>query len=382
MFDRTLCVAFTLLVLLPLSKCILLPRGLKLPDVPEGAKAFVDKLDLLYKTQSTTSPTPPPTLTSLTSLLNSSLYTPIPPPSPCHDTLLPLPLQPTYSGLLSLPGADPTLFNGKPSSPPISSPIIFNSTSTPTITANRTTLRSIYSTDSWGGFKLRLLKNLFTKTKLVEPTYEEVVVLWCPSPKKPSKRSFFRRKPSVKKLLRKPKTPTPLPSPQIRIFQNVPLTSLPSTLPSYTLRYKTSDSFRLDIISLLTFFPLLLKLTSLKYKKTLAILTVIWFIRSFLRYNNIRRVYRLALTQFLERTTLFTDEKSFKYLTEVHDEIRAVYSGIVADWLMKGYDLEEDIVERGLEELRGIGVVDRVKGEWEDVGEGIEKAWGDIIKKV
>lgn len=120
----------------------------------------------------------------------------------------------------------------------------------------------------------------------------------------------------------------------------------------------------------------------MKYKKTLAILTVIWFIRSFLRYNNIRRVYRLALTQFLERTTLFTDEKSIKYLTEVHDEISAVYSGIVADWLMKGYDLEEDIVERGLEELRGIGVVDRIKGEWEDVGRGIEKAWGDIIKKV
>ncbi|GMH65642.1 hypothetical protein TrLO_g14471 [Triparma laevis f. longispina] len=381
MFDRTLCVAFTLLVLLPLSKCILLPRGLKLPDVPEGAKAFVDKLDLLYKTQSTTSPTPPPTLTSLTSLLNSSLYTPIPPPSPCHDTLLPLPLQPTYSGLLSLPGADPTLFNGKVR--------VYFKGYGEEIKDGRMILEKLefLQANILEGEGKRIKKQ-FKRTgrkiwrKIRQPTYEEVVVLWCPSPKKPSKRSFFRRKPSVKKLLRKPKTPTPLPSPQIRIFQNVPLTSLPSTLPSYTLRYKTSDSFRLDIISLLTFFPLLLKLTSLKYKKTLAILTVIWFIRSFLRYNNIRRVYRLALTQFLERTTLFTDEKSFKYLTEVHDEIRAVYSGIVADWLMKGYDLEEDIVERGLEELRGIGVVDRVKGEWEDVGGGIEKAWGDIIKKV
>ncbi|GMH51309.1 hypothetical protein TrST_g4584 [Triparma strigata] len=544
--------------------CILLPTGKTLPTVPDTAKGFVNKLDLLYKTQSATQTNPhPPTLASLTTLLDNSLYTPIPPPNPCHDTLLPLPLQPTYGNLLKLPNSDKTIFNGRVQMyykgygsevksgrmilekleflqanildnearrlkrfvrrtlnriwtkinkilnkhvtippPPyqsfdshndvqIESPVIFNLTSPEaTISVPRTTLRSIYSFSLPGG-KRRLLRSLLKKIQLEEPTYKELVVVWCegrrknveekrwwrmermkftekeigearfgsvqlaeyetlfnsldvdnsgtlslseitslltssPNVSTSSTKTFTKtqikkifnvvdtdndgtiswseflqimsnikngKRSSLYTLLKssllltrkslKSSSPPPLPPPYLKIYHSVPLISLPSTLPSYTLRYKTSDSFRLDIISLLTLTPILLKLTAKKYKLTFVILIAAWLVRSFFRYKNIRRIYTLSQTKFVNDKTYLKDSKEcLEYLKGVESEVRGIYGGVVADWLSRGYDLDEGTIERGLEELKAIGAVDVEKKEWEDVEEGIEKAWSSIIKNI
>ena len=49
-------------------------------------------------------------------------------------------------------------------------------------------------------------------------------------------------------------------------------------------------------------------------------------------------------------------------------QVRGIYGGVVADWLSRGYDLDEGTIERGLEELKAIGAVDVEKKEWEVSG--------------
>jgi len=194
----------------------------------------------------------------------------------------------------------------------------------------------------------RMLQNFLSATELVEPTYEELVVIWRPLRKK-TKADLNLSLPKAvydaaeifdleHKLPDKEKrkcNPSPLPM-EVRAFTSVPMANLPAVFPKTRLVFRPADAFLFDLISV---FTLLLVLGSQRFDSPrldlLALISVsLWIIRTVLRYSNKLARYDLLVKKFLTSKIAHRDGGAIKYIANEAASQRATRAALLHAWLL------------------------------------------------
>jgi hypothetical protein len=156
----------------------------------------------------------------------------------------------------------------------------------------------------------RMLKNFLAPVELVEPTYEEVIVLWQPIPKKTIRqvrlpKAIYDAAEIFDMDDRLPeKHDTPVGQPpmlEVRAFDGVPMSNLLGVFPKTKLVFRPADALLFDTVSIFTF---LLVLGSRRYNSPqldlLALISVgLWIFRTVIRYSNKLARYDLLVKNFL-----------------------------------------------------------------------------------
>ena len=218
----------------------------------------------------------------------------------------------------------------------------------------RISIANLVDISSDGG-RRRLIKSLFSESELVEPTFEEIVVIWRPLPKPvKTKKKLFTPPPVPKfvydilevfgaehKLPKKaPSEPDPEPLPiEIRTFDRVPMANLLAVLPKTKLVFRPADALIFDLVNT---FSLLVVLASQKFDSPkldlIAIVSVsLWFLRSFFRYSNKIARYDLLVNKFLTQKISHRDIGALKYIANEAAVQRARRASLVHDWLVEDY---------------------------------------------
>lgn len=216
---------------------------------------------------------------------------------------------------------------------------------------NRVSIANLVDFFSEGG-RRRLIKSLFSVSELVEPTYEEVVLIWRP---KQSKQSTKKMKPvwtppkfiydileifALEHILPNPPTPAPDPSPlplEIRTFDRVPMANLLAVLPKTKLIFRPADALIFDLVNT---FSLLAVLASQKFdspKLDLIALgaVLLWVLRTFFRYSNKIARYDLLVNKFLTGRISHRNSGAVKYLASEAAVQRARRAALVHEWLVQ-----------------------------------------------
>jgi hypothetical protein len=208
------------------------------------------------------------------------------------------------------------------------------------------------------------------KSELVEPTYEEVVVVWRPLPDN-AESSSEQEKPIKKKqrsprlvppkivyeladmfdfvgvLPEKPKqskvaTPSPKPpkSPrrmplEIRTFSGVPMANLPAVLPKTKLVFRPADALAFDLVVVANILTIA---GSIRFDSPrldlLALVSVCLFsLRTFFRYKNKFARYELLVKNFLTSKISHRNSGALKYLASEAGSQRAARAALVHQWL-------------------------------------------------
>jgi len=209
-----------------------------------------------------------------------------------------------------------------------------------------------------------LLKTIVAKSELVEPTYEEVVVVWRPLVK--SKRAIAPPK-IVSEFadmfdiegFEQPKKDKAGPQSgnlEVRLFEQVPMSNLQAVLPKSKLVFRPADAFLFDTISLAT---LAIVLGSIKFDSTrldlLALVSVsLWVLRTVFRYSNKLARYDLLVKTFLTTKISQRNNGAFNYLTYEAASQRAVRAALVHQWVLQEYQsktskLTKSFLERNCE---------------------------------
>jgi Protein of unknown function (DUF3754) len=196
----------------------------------------------------------------------------------------------------------------------------------------------------------RMLRNFLSKVELVEPTYEEVVVIWRPLGKKP-KAEIQERIPKAvydmaeifdvehklpnKSTSKTKQRPQPL---EIRAFTGVPMANLPAVFPKTRLIFRPADAFLFDFISVLTF---VLVLSSQRFDNPkldlFAFISVsLWLFRTVIRYSNKLARYDLLVKTFLTSKIAHRDGGAVKYVSNEAASQRATRAALLHSWLSKG----------------------------------------------
>lgn len=193
----------------------------------------------------------------------------------------------------------------------------------------------------------RMLKEFFSKADLVEPTYEEVIVIWRPSRKKPKKEKLrlpnavydaaeifdmdhkLPEKPMAKSVQRPSKL-------EVRAFTKVPMANLPGVFPKTRLIFRPADAFLFDLISV---FTLLIVLGSQQFDSArldlLALISVaLWIIRTVFRYSNKLARYDLLVKNFLTSKIAHRDGGAIKYIADEGASQKATRAAVLHSWLL------------------------------------------------
>jgi hypothetical protein len=189
----------------------------------------------------------------------------------------------------------------------------------------------------------KVWKAIFSKSRLVEPTYEEVVVIWRPLVKQKKKITTpqfvsefadmfdiegFQDSSQEKVTI----APAKL---EIRLFERVPMSNLAAVLPKTKLVFRPADAFLFDLITLVT---LTLVLSSVKFDSAkldlLAVASVsFWLFRTVIRYSNKLARYDLLVKTFLTTKISQRNAGAFTYLTYEAASQRAIRSALVLFWI-------------------------------------------------
>lgn len=197
----------------------------------------------------------------------------------------------------------------------------------------------------------KLFRTLVSKSEIVEPTYEEVVVIWRPLPDEEKKSPFVIRPPNIVyeiadmfdiegALPPRPdssengKGRMPL---EIRNFEGVPMANVPAVLPKTKLVFRPADAFVFDFVSVLTF---MLVIGSQRFDSPkldlLAIVSVsLWLLRTVLRYSNKLARYNLLVKTFLTSKISHRNSGALKYLATEAGSQRASRAALVHEWLCR-----------------------------------------------
>ncbi|GKY98707.1 hypothetical protein MPSEU_000827000 [Mayamaea pseudoterrestris] len=207
----------------------------------------------------------------------------------------------------------------------------------------------------------KLLETLVSKSKLVEPTYKEVVVVWRPLPAKESrKKPALQLPPWVYDVAdmfdigglppRPSEPPEPVPKQmEIRAFNNVPMANLPAVLPKTRLIFRPADAFVFDSVTLLS---LALVVSSFKFDNPrldlLALVTgTLWIIRTFFRYSNKLARYDLLVKTFLTTKITHRNMGALKYVATEAGSQRALRASLFHTLLSQKFAGQEmESVER------------------------------------
>jgi hypothetical protein len=203
------------------------------------------------------------------------------------------------------------------------------------------------------GGRRRLIKSLFSISELVEPTYEEIVVIWRPLPEPVKKKRVFV--PPVPKFVynilevfgvehKLPQQPLPEPEPdplpiEIRTFDRVPMANLLAVLPKTKLIFRPADALIFDLVNV---FSLLAVLASQKFDSPkldiIALVSVsLWFTRTFFRYSNKLARYDLLVNKFLTQKISHRNIGALKYIANEAAVQRARRASLVHGWLAEDY---------------------------------------------
>ena len=213
-----------------------------------------------------------------------------------------------------------------------------------------------YFTKDGGTF----FKRLFSEAELVEPTYEEVVVVWRPK-KKPTKQQRVILPPKavydVAEVFdledKLPKRPEPVADadPQrleIRAFDKVPMANVLGVMPKTRLVLRPADAFVFDS---LTIGSLLLVLGSLRFDNPrldlIAIVTVgLWLFRTFVRYSNKLARYDLLVKNFLTSKIAHRNAGALEYIATEAGTQRGRRAALLHSWLLQHYGSGRMTVDR------------------------------------
>ena len=213
-----------------------------------------------------------------------------------------------------------------------------------------------------------LLKTMLTKSELVEPTYEEVVVIWRPLKVDPQKAKPKMPKFVPPKILYEiadmfdmegalPPQPqvvvkeaaesattsqatTTIPPIEIRTFEGVPMANLPAVLPKTKLIFRPADAFVFDLISVLSFAAII---GSIRFDNPrldfIAIVSVgLWLIRTVLRYSNKLARYDLLVKTFLTSKITYRNGGALRYVLNEAGLQRAKRATLVYMWLNENFN--------------------------------------------
>ena len=214
----------------------------------------------------------------------------------------------------------------------------------------RATISNLVDIFSRSG-RRKLFRTLVSKSEIVEPTYEEVVVIWRPLPEEEKKRPLFVRPPNIVYEIadmfdiegalpprphpsKKGKVRMPL---EIRNFEGVPMANVPAVLPKTKLVFRPADAFVFDFVSVLTF---LLVIGSQRFDSPkldlLAVVSVsLWLLRTVLRYSNKLARYNLLVKTFLTSKISHRNSGALKYLATEAGSQRASRAALVHEWLCR-----------------------------------------------
>lgn len=199
-----------------------------------------------------------------------------------------------------------------------------------------------------------LLRNYFKSSTLLEPSYEEVVVIWRPAKKKLKRiktpkppRWLFEcvkifgieeRVPLLKNITSQDdeddETMLPL---EIKAFNDVPMANILAVLPKNKLIFRPADAFVFDFVSLATF---LATAASFKFDSPkldlLALVSVVLFaVRTFFRYSNKYARYDLLVNKFLTSKLTHRGQGALNYLAQEANSQKALRAMCVRDWLSR-----------------------------------------------
>ena len=190
-----------------------------------------------------------------------------------------------------------------------------------------------------------LVKRFFAKSKLVEPTFEEVVAIWRPLPKKSKRKllppkfvysiaEIFEVEDKLPEFEEPPPDPLPLPL-EIRSYDSVPMANVPAVLPKTKLLFRPADAFVFDFITILSFAAVI---GSQRFDNPrldlLAIVSgTIWIIRTIIRYSNKLARYDLLQKNFLTSKIAYRNSGALKYITREAGNQRAIRAALVFFWI-------------------------------------------------
>ena len=209
-----------------------------------------------------------------------------------------------------------------------------------------------------------LLNSIFAKSELVEPTYEEVVVVWRPLRKQKKKigpptfvsefadmfdiEGFEQPVEDESELMTGPL--------EIRLFEQVPMSNLQAVMPKTKLVFRPADAVLFDTISFATFA---IVLGSVKFENTrldlLAVVSVtLWILRTVFRYSNKLARYDLLVKKFLTSKISQRNAGACKYLSDEAGSQKAIRAALIHRWVLQEYQsnrstLTRSILERNCE---------------------------------
>jgi len=193
-----------------------------------------------------------------------------------------------------------------------------------------------------------LLKTFFARSKLVEPTYEEVVVIWRPLLKQKKKigppkivsefadmfdiEGFEQPKEKESKI-QKEKL-------QIRLFEQVPMSNLQAVLPKTKLVFRPADAFIFDTITFGTFIIVCSSIRFDSYRLDLLALIsfTFWLLRTLFRYSNKLARYDLLVKTFLTSKISQRNAGAFQYLAYEAGSQRAIRAALVHQCMLNAYN--------------------------------------------
>ena len=238
----------------------------------------------------------------------------------------------------------------------------------------RVTISSLVDPFSADG-RRSLLQSFFAKSELIEPTYDEVIVVWRPS----SKRELTDQKPSIQLpkfvydladmfdfVERLPERVERESSPpvdtkealEIRSFTTVPMANLPAVLPKTKLIFRPADALVFDFVSIISGA---LVIGSQRFDNPrldlIALVSVsLWIIRTILRYSNKLARYDLLVKTFLTSKISHRNMGAIRYVATEAGSQRAVRAALVHLWLSQRNKSSPGPMD--LEELLRVGSVE------------------------
>ena len=203
-----------------------------------------------------------------------------------------------------------------------------------------------------------LLQTIMSKSELVEPTYEEVVVVWRPQRKQKKKIappkivSEFADMFDIEGFEQPEEDESePQTGPlEVRLFEQVPMSNLQAVTPKSKLVFRPADAVLFDTISFATFA---IVLGSLKFDNTrldvLAIVSVtLWILRTVFRYSNKLARYDLLVKKFLTSKISQRNSGACKYLSDEAGSQKAIRAALVHRWILYEYETKRSTLTRSM----------------------------------
>lgn len=234
-------------------------------------------------------------------------------------------------------------------------------------------LIDIYSREGRRG----LFETFFSESKLVEPTYDEVVVVWRPLPKDHAEKTKPKIVPPkiVYELadmfdidglpeIQEPVEPKKLPL-EIRRFSGVPMANLPAVLPKTKLIFRPADAFVFDLVTIVNILAIAgsIKFDSPKLDLLALVSVTLFTIRTFLRYNNKLARYDLLVKTFLTSKISHRNAGALKYLVAEAGSQRASRTALVHTWLKDKSVQNDGTLDRSALILNGDAEINAILGE-------------------